>query len=252
MNVEVISVKKTSKFKIIENYIKEQIANDKLKVGDQIMTEEQLCKHFCVSRMTVNKALTNLTELGYINRIPGKGSFVTTPHVSKNITKKSSFTEDMKEIGLKAGSRLISYQILRGETIPHIAKLLKLKDDDLIHYFIRLRTGNNTPIAISYTYISANVIPAIDVKSLDRSFYEFLNKKGIVRSILNWEIKALMPTDYQKQLLNITGNNTALLKVCHTTHCIIGDNDAVPFEYIETCYNSDLYSYHLQTDERAG
>lgn len=243
-------VKKEPKFRMIETYIKEQIVNDNLKVGDQIMTEEQLCKHFDVSRMTVNKALTNLTELGYINRIPGKGSFVTTPHVSKSLTKRSSFTEDMKEIGLIAGSKLLSYQILHASEIPHIATLLELSGDEMIHYFIRLRTGNDVPIAISYTYISAKVIPAIDVNSLNHSFYEFLDQKGITRSILNWEFKAVIPSEKQRKLLKITNNDAAILKVCHTTHCVIKENDHVPFEYVETCYNSDLYSYHFQTDER--
>ena len=243
-------MKKTPKFKIIENYITEQIAKENLKVGDQIMTEEQLCKLFNVSRMTVNKAITNLTDLGYINRIPGKGSFVSTPHISKNIKKRSSFSEDMLSMGMTPGSKLISYQILRACEAPAISKLLNIEGDSLIHHFVRLRTGNNVPIAVSYTYISANVVPAIDVKSLDQSFYSFLNSKGITRSILNWDIKACLPTEKEKEWLNIKEKEIAILKVCHTTHCVVGDNDHVPFEYIETCYNSDLYSYQLQTDER--
>lgn len=236
-------MKSTPKFKIIENYIKEQIAKKKLNVGEQIMTEEQLCKLFNVSRMTVNKALTNLTETGYINRIPGKGSFVSTPHTSKNIANKSSFTEDMQAIGLIAGSKLISYQILRAKDVPDIAKYLQLGENDMIHYFIRLRTGNNVPIAISYTYISANVVPAIDVKALDGSLYDFLKSINIVPTCKNMEIRATIPNAKQKELLNIKNNDTALLVVTHMTTCEAGNNEQIPFEYIITCYNSDLYSY---------
>lgn len=236
-------MKTTPKFKTIENFIKEQIAQNKLNIGEQIMTEEQLCKLFNVSRMTVNKALTNLTEAGYINRIPGKGSFVSTPHTSKKIGTKTSFTEDMKAIGLVAGSKLISYQIIRAKEVPDIAKYLQINENDLIHYFVRLRTGNNVPIAISYTYISANIVPAIDVKALDGSFYEFLNSIGIEHSCTNFEIKAAIPNVKQKELLNIKNNDTALLVVRHITYCHKEDNVQVPFEYIITCYNSDLYSY---------
>lgn len=235
-------MKNTPKFKIIENYIKEQIAKKKLNIGEQIMTEEQLCKLFNVSRMTVNKALTNLTEAGYINRIPGKGSFVSTPHTSKNVANKSSFTEDMQAIGLVAGSKLISYQIMRAKDIPDIAKYLQVNENDMIHYFMRLRTGNNVPIAISYTYISANVVPAIDVKALDGSLYDFLKTIGIEPTCKNMEIKAAIPNAKQKELLNIKNNDTALLVVTHITSCNL-NNEQVPFEYIITCYNSDLYSY---------
>ena len=235
-----------TKYKQIEDYIKSEIENKNLKIGDQIMTEEQLCKLFKFSRMTVNKAINHLVELGYIERVPGRGSFVTTPHISKSVYVPSSFTNDMASIGLVAGSKLISYEIKKGSDIPDIARKLSLKDDDYIHYFVRVRTGNNQPIAISYTYISANVIPAIDISSLNASFYEYVSKLGIRRSSLQWEIKAISPNKTQKELLGI--DDVSLLKVCHITHCIQNDVD-VPFEYIETCYNSDLYSYRLQTND---
>ncbi len=52
----------------------------------------------------------------------------------------------MKSIGLKAGARLLSYELLRADDIPTIAKKLELSGNDFIHYFVRLRTGNDKPI----------------------------------------------------------------------------------------------------------
>ena len=73
--------------------------------------------------MTINKALNHLSALGYIERIPGRGSFVTAPHIQKeNLGTGSSFTEDMKSIGLKAGPGFLSYELLRADDIPTIAK----------------------------------------------------------------------------------------------------------------------------------
>ena len=45
--------------------------------------------------MTVNKALSNLALEGYIERAPGKGSFVSSSHIRKNVGCLRSFTEDM-------------------------------------------------------------------------------------------------------------------------------------------------------------
>ena len=86
-------MQKTAKYKQVEDYIKQEISRKNLQIGDQIMTEEQLCQRFNFSRMTINKALNHLSTLGYIERIPGRGT-------------GSSFTEDMKSIGVKAGARL--------------------------------------------------------------------------------------------------------------------------------------------------
>lgn len=230
----------TAKYLQIENYIKHEIARKNLKTGDQIMTEEQLCKQFNFSRMTINKALNHLSDMGYIERIPGKGSFVTTPHVKKDTNTSYSFTEDMKNIGLTAGAKLISYEVLRGKEILDIAEKLEVGGDDLIHYFIRLRTGNGKPIAISYTYVSAKIIPAINVDCLNSSFYSFVDSLGLEREAKNMELKALLPTQRQKELLG--ADNIALLCSSHLTYTR-QDERLIPYEYTATYYNGDIYTY---------
>ena len=239
-------MEQTPKYKIIEDYIKDQIEQKIINVGDQIMTEDQLSQHFGFSRMTINKAINNLCEQGFIKRIPGKGSFVTRPKLVKSVSQPTSFSEDMLSIGLKPGAKILSYKIIKASEIPEIAEKLHLSGDDYIHYFIRLRTGDNTPIAISNTYISAKIIPAIDISSLEGSFYKYLYNLGLHRTKLFWDIMATIPTKEQRELLNITQG--AILKICHVTYCI-HNGDEVPFEYIETNYNSDIYTYRLQTNE---
>lgn len=237
---------RTAKYQQIEDYIIKEISKDHLKSGDQIMTEEQLCKFFGFSRMTVNKALNHLSDMGYIQRIPGRGSFVTAPRVQKPARTGSSFTADMKSIGLLAGARLLSYEFLRGSEVPHIADKLNLKEQELIHYFVRLRTGDHKPIAISYSYIAAKVVPAINVECLNHSFYEFLDSQGITdRLTPQLKLQAALPTTEQKELLNLT--NTALLCSSHITYHEI--NGAIlPFEYTETYYNGDVYTYTVNMD----
>ena len=71
----------------IEDSILDQIKSGSLRPGDQILTEVELCDTFQVSRMTVNKAIQSLASKGYINRVAGKGSFVTNVHVQKPIVR---------------------------------------------------------------------------------------------------------------------------------------------------------------------
>ena len=231
---------KEPKYRIIEDYILKQIENGELTVGDQIMTEEQLSRMFSFSRMTVNKALNHLNEAGYVKRIPGKGSFVSTPVYRKSSISISSFSEDMKRIGLNAGSKLLTYQVVKAAAFPEARDKLGLKDDDLIHYFVRLRTGNNIPIALSYNYVSADIVHAIDISTLNQSFYQYLDDLGIDRVSKEMELSARLPDEMQKQYLQI--DNTALLVATHVTYTSI-DGKEVPFEYCKTCYNGDSYSY---------
>ena len=234
----------SSKYKQIEDYIIEEITGGKLKTGDQIMTEEQLCDKFGFSRMTVNKALNHLTERGYITRTPGKGSFVSAPRVTKATGGQQSFTKDMERIGMKAGSKLLSYEVMRAAEHPKIRLKLDLQDDDYIHYFVRLRTGDDKPIAVSYTYVSARVVPAIDISCLSSSFYAYLDQIGITRDGTSMEIKAVLPDKEKKELLHI--DHAALLLSSHITYTQT-ESGLIPFEYIETYYNGEFYTYTTES-----
>lgn len=226
----------------IKDYIKDKILSGELKVGSQIPTEKQLCEQFNTSRMTVNKAIISLCENGYVERIPGKGSFVINVHITKNKTVECrSFTEDMKSIGLTAGSKLLEYKVIRGKENPVVAEKLELSPDDFIHYFVRLRTGNNKPIAISYTYLSAKIVPALDISILEDSIYSYLDKLGLHRKGMEAEFSATLPTPEQKKLLKI--DNEALFRNTHLTYL----TDGRPFEYIHTYYIGTKYSYSLKT-----
>lgn len=193
-----------AKYRQVESFIKDRIINGTYPVGTRIMTEEELVDHFGFSRMTINKALNNLSNDGFIERKPGKGTYVCATRVSKPTDSARSFTEDMKAIGLVAGSKLISYEVIRAHDKPEIAQRLKLSDDELLHYFIRLRTGNGKPIAISYNYVSAKILPAIDVKCLEQSFYAFLDSQGIKREYQGTSYTAKLPTAEQQELLRQT------------------------------------------------
>ena len=52
-------MKKKAKYILVEEYIKDLISDGKLKNGDQLETEFQLAEKFNVSRLTVNKAISN-------------------------------------------------------------------------------------------------------------------------------------------------------------------------------------------------
>ena len=124
---------KEPKYRQVEESIRQMIQLGTLKVGDQIPTEEELCEKFGFSRMTVNKALSNLSASGYIERVPGRGSFVRRHHVDKSLSAGTSFTEDMAAIGLKAGSKLLSYEVVPATAYPKAQEALELSDDDLAY-----------------------------------------------------------------------------------------------------------------------
>ncbi|WP_274365132.1 GntR family transcriptional regulator [Paenibacillus thermotolerans] len=61
----------------IQEHFKDLILKGELKENDKIPSEKELMEQFEVSRITVANALIQLAKEGWINRIPGRGSFVS-------------------------------------------------------------------------------------------------------------------------------------------------------------------------------
>lgn len=55
------------------------IRSGRIHVGDKLPTEQQLSEKYGVSRITSKKALEMLAQEGMVSRVPGKGTFVTSP-----------------------------------------------------------------------------------------------------------------------------------------------------------------------------
>jgi len=75
------------RYRQIYEHLLRDITSGKLKPGDRIPSETELCAAFKVSRITSKKALEMLTESHLISRQRGKGSFVAGPLTQEELRK---------------------------------------------------------------------------------------------------------------------------------------------------------------------
>ena len=101
--------------KIIQDDILEHITNGKLSAGARISTEAELMKKYNVSRITVQRALSELKLQGVITRKPRAGTFVLSPAPKPVFSPEKS--SDRINIGVVAPFDMVSpgiYQYLDG------------------------------------------------------------------------------------------------------------------------------------------
>ena len=228
------TTKKTSKKQIIENYLLTEIVNGHFKIGDQIPSELELSKKFNFGRQTVHSALS---DLALIERTPGKGSFVSRHPVNRNIQKKKSFTEDMQSIGMVPGSQLLEFKIIKAKEVPEVAKELKIEASEELYALVRLRTGNNTPIALQYTYIPRKFIEHFDLSVLDKSLESYIESLGYDITGFLTRLRAMEGNEDQLRILQTT--NRAILNSISIRYV----DTTIPFYYTSSFYRSDLYEY---------
>lgn len=65
-------------------YIKEYITSGKVKPGDKMLTETEICEQTGNSRSTVREAVKMLQAMGYIEVKHGRGTFVKTTELKAN------------------------------------------------------------------------------------------------------------------------------------------------------------------------
>mgnify|MGYP000959562448 CR=1 FL=1 len=69
-------VQNIPKYVYIKIALTNRIKSGELEVGAKLSTEKEMCDLYGCSRLTVRKALEELTREGYIYKIQGKGTFV--------------------------------------------------------------------------------------------------------------------------------------------------------------------------------
>src|SRR5437879_12642391 len=85
--------------------------------GTPVPPERTLALDFDTSRTTVRQALQELVVEGRLERIQGKGTFVSKPKVAQ-VLQLTSYTQDMRAQGIEPTSRLLGMDYVRaGEDV---------------------------------------------------------------------------------------------------------------------------------------
>ena len=94
----------------------EDIERGKYAVGSRIPPEHELESLYKVSRVTVRRALAELTAEGLLERKQGKGTFVSTPRISQDLKSIHSFHDACKQNGFPGGTVVIYVKEKEAET----------------------------------------------------------------------------------------------------------------------------------------
>ena len=84
----------------LKQEIKTSILRGNFKEGDLIPSERELSEKYNLSSTTVRRALNDLVQEDLLERKAGKGTFVRTQRIKRDLKKLLGFTQNMTEMGL--------------------------------------------------------------------------------------------------------------------------------------------------------
>src|SRR6201996_6100532 len=96
----------------IEDQLASEILAGAPPAGGRLPPEDALAQRFGVSRTTIRAAVQNLIRRGLVEIRRGRGSFITRPKLTQELTGLTGFVEDMAALGLEASARVVSHELV--------------------------------------------------------------------------------------------------------------------------------------------
>ncbi|SDK22956.1 GntR family transcriptional regulator [Natronincola ferrireducens] len=194
----------------IKEILKENINNGVWQPDQEIPSENEMCEIFDVSRTTVRKAIQELEKENLIYKKRGKGTFVKSSKINKDLLGELSFFKEMQSLGFSASSSLIKKDILRPS--EQIQKSLNLDDFKEVLVINRLRLVDDEPFAIETTYLEFEKYQDILKKDLNTLvLYEVLKSEYNVEvDKVTVYIEPIIIADFFTDYLNVPSGTPAL------------------------------------------
>jgi GntR family transcriptional regulator len=225
----------------LKEILRENIESGVWNPGDMIPSENQLMQDYSISRNTAKKAIENLVQEGILNRVQGKGTFVSSPKFEQSLSGFYSFSKVIRERGLTPKDVIKSFQIIKVK--PSIAKHLNLEESDDVIELIRLRYVQEEPMIFETSYIPLKYFPSLTQEKLGKSslydlmqneYAVFVNKaKEIFEPVL---IKA-----YESQYLEVEEGYPALL-----LERVAYDSSGRPVEFCRSIVRGDRCRFYTE------
>jgi GntR family transcriptional regulator len=215
-----------------------KIQQGEFSAGEAIPTESALQEQYGVSRITVRRALSELTSDGYLIRQPGKGTYVTHRKLKDKSRQLGGFAAD-----LQARNMLVASKILQFSELPaprHVAQQMGLEPGTPLLMYQRLIIADGAPIALSNCFVDLPPEFEVTVEELEReSIFPLLERKyGYTLRKAERIVEAIMLMP--EAALPLEGNpfSPALMN----TLVVLDDNNRSVL-FAQTTYRGDRYKH---------
>lgn len=212
------------------------------KAGNKLPSESELCRTFCVSRITVRQAITLLIQKDLVFSVHGKGTFVKTPSIGHELNRIVSFRRSLEQKGLTGYTRIRSYQTCAdnqtaqryfGSNISCLCLIGFASNVPVVYY------ESYFPPAFGERMLGA----ARQAESDNAAFSTFDLYKDLQERVdrIEQTVRAVNADEHLERILEVPRGKALLV-----LESVYLAEDGTPLEYKLGYYHSDIYSFHLQ------
>lgn len=222
----------------LARHLRRLMTEGRLDAAGALPSERNLAESFGISRVTVRKALHELTNEGLLSQRQGAGTFINPPpHVEQRLSTLTSFTEDMESRGLTAGSRWLEYSV--SPAAPDEALALDLSPGMTVSRLWRQRLADGLPVAIELAVVPTRFLP--DPSVVTGSLYARLGALGHRPFRALQRLRAVKLSAELAPLLDASEGDAALYIERRTLL-----ENGCPVEFVRSHYRGDIYDFLVE------
>lgn len=145
------------RYQQLKDLIIAKISNGDLRPEDRVPSENELVESMHVSRMTANRALRELTDEGYVQRIAGRGTFVADFRARSHVLDVQNIADEIKQRGHAHRCELLSQQEEQADR--EVADALHIEAGSAVFHLLLVHFENDLPIQVEDRFVVADFAP---------------------------------------------------------------------------------------------
>lgn len=209
---------------------------------NKIPSERQLMDEYEVSRSTVREAVAHLVREGIVEKVHGKGTFISSKVIQDWLGSLTSTTETIRKMGMEPGARLITHGI-----IDPPEEIVEATDFQKAYFIKRVRYANDIPLAIELQYYPVDIGSQLAKFDIDKGTLFDLMEENL--GIQLAEAEQLITSGF------LSAEDAELLEVADSFNVLnterkLMDHSGRLIEYYVASFRSDMYSFRIKLSQR--
>ncbi|MHA1600423.1 MAG: histidine utilization repressor [Alphaproteobacteria bacterium] len=196
-------------YKQVKEHVVTRILAGDWPQGQTLPSENQLTGELGVSRMTVHRALRELTSEGWLTRVQGAGTFVAESKPQSALMEIRNIREEIAERGHIHSCEVVL--LTQEKANADIAHALGVGAGTSVYHSIFLHKEDKHPVQVENRYVN----PAFAPKFLEQDFtrvtaFEYFGQLGPIDAAEHI-IEAVLPNEMNRRLLRCRASEPCLL-----------------------------------------
>jgi GntR family transcriptional regulator, histidine utilization repressor len=193
----------------VKDHILGNIQSGKWLPDARIPSENQLVQELSVSRMTINRALRELSDSGHLLRIQGVGTYVARP---KHLAALLEITSIDDEIRSRGGIHTCDVHLLQEEeAYPELAAAMEIMPKTPVYHSIVVHKNSDKPVMMADRYVNPLSAPHY----LEQDFTRITPSRYLLDVVpvtdVEHIIEAVLPDIMAQELLHISPREPSLV-----------------------------------------